>query len=91
MFTFDETISTVSNQINPEDEFTPLRFEELYNVLQVNESFTDDSLTEQMMYDKLIQINHKLSLKPYTYFFKRRSLRSDKLYQGPVTVDFILD
>jgi hypothetical protein len=67
-----------------------LDLKELYNVLQVNESFTDDSLTEQMMYDKLIQINHKLSLKPYTYFFKRRSQRSDKLYQGACDCGFYL-
>ena len=55
---------------------------ELYNTMQMNEKLSNDDMSEDDLYDKMIVINNKLSLKPYKDLFKSKSSRNIKMWEG---------
>ena len=63
---------------------------QIYNLMQYNEYFNDETNTEEVLFQKIIELNTEYSNKSYDELLGRRGAKKDKLYNGACKDNFYL-
>ena len=63
---------------------------QLYNLMQYNEYFNDETNVEDVLFQKIIELNTEYSNKSYETLLGRRGVKKDKRYNGACKDNFYL-
>ena len=63
---------------------------QLYNLMQYNDFFNDETNAEGLLYDKVVELNTELSNSSYESLLGRRGIKKDKRYNGACNDNFYL-
>jgi archaellum component FlaC len=63
---------------------------QLYNLMQYNEYFNDETNTEEVLFQKIIELNTELSTSSYETLLGRRGAKKDKRYHGACKDNFYM-
>jgi hypothetical protein len=63
---------------------------QLYNLMQYNEYFNDETNVEDVLFQKIIELNTELSTSSYETLLGRRGVKKDKRYHGACKDNFYM-